>query len=61
MSAPEAANHGSVTPLLNADTSGQDGNGDQISADDVKATGRLRVSPQPPTAFLQSYNFTKAT
>ena len=38
---------GSVTPLLNADVSGQDGNSDQLSADDVKATGRLRVHPQP--------------
>ena len=33
-----AENRGSVTPLLNADMSGQDGNSDQISADDVKAT-----------------------
>ena len=40
-------NRGSVTPLLNADVSGQDGNSDQLSADDVKATGRLRVHPQP--------------
>ena len=42
-----AENHGSVTPLLNADTSGQEGNNDQLSADDVKATGRLRMRPQP--------------
>jgi len=42
-----AENRGSVTPLLNADTSGQDANSDQLSADDVKATGRLRVRPQP--------------
>ena len=42
-----AENRGSVTPLLNADTSGQDGNSDQLSADDVKATGRLRMRPQP--------------
>jgi len=42
-----AENRGSVTPLLNADVSGQDGNSDQLSADDVKATGRLRVHPQP--------------
>jgi hypothetical protein len=42
-----AENRGSVTPLLNADTSGQDGNNDQLSADDVKATGRLRLRPQP--------------
>ena len=38
---------GSVTPLLNADMSGQEANSDQLSADDVKATGRLRVRPQP--------------
>ena len=43
-------NHGSVTPLLNADMSGQDGSSDQISADDVKATGRLRMPPQPKSA-----------
>jgi hypothetical protein len=43
-------NHGSVTPLLNADMSGQDGNGDQVSADDVKATGRLRMPSQPKAA-----------
>jgi hypothetical protein len=36
-----------VTPLLNADTSGQEGNNDQLSADDVKATGRFRMRPQP--------------
>jgi hypothetical protein len=42
-----ADNRGSVTPLLNADMSGQDTNSDQLSADDVKATGRLRVRPQP--------------
>jgi hypothetical protein len=42
-----AENRGSVTPLLNADMSGQDANSDQLSADDVKATGRLRVRPQP--------------
>jgi hypothetical protein len=42
-----AENRGSVTPLLNADMSGQDGNNDQLSADDVKATGRLRMRPQP--------------
>src|ERR1035438_5559939 len=41
-----AAEHrGSVTPLLNADVSGQDVNNDQLSADDVKATGRLRIRP----------------
>jgi hypothetical protein len=42
-----AENRGSVTPLLNADMSGQDANSDQLSADDVKATGRFRVRPQP--------------
>src|SRR5689334_9056571 len=42
-----ADNRGSVTPLLNADVSGQEGGGDQVSADDVKATGRLRPHPQP--------------
>jgi hypothetical protein len=38
---------GSVTPLLNADMSGQDTNSDQLSADDVKATQRVRMHPQP--------------
>jgi hypothetical protein len=42
-----AAKRGSMTPLLDADTSSQDGNADQISADDVKATGRLRMGAQP--------------
>jgi hypothetical protein len=42
-----AENRGSVTPLLNADTSGQEANTDQLSADDVKATGRFRLRPQP--------------
>jgi len=42
-----AEKRGSVAPLLNADMSGQDGNSDQVSADDVKATGRLRLRPQP--------------
>ena len=42
-----AENRGSVTPLLNADMSGQEGNSDQVSADDVKATGRLRMRTQP--------------
>jgi hypothetical protein len=41
-----AEKRGSVTPLLSADMSGQDGNNDQLSADDVKATGRLRVRTQ---------------
>jgi hypothetical protein len=40
-------NRGSVTPLLNADMSGQEGTSDQVSADDVKATGRLRMRTQP--------------
>jgi hypothetical protein len=39
--------HGSVTPLLNAEMGGQDTNGDQLSADDVKATQRVRMHPQP--------------
>ena len=42
-------NHGSVTPLLAADTSNQDTNGDQVSPEDVKATGRTRLNA-PPTA-----------
>jgi hypothetical protein len=42
-----AEKRGSVTPLLSADMSGQDGNNDQLSADDVKATGRVRVRTQP--------------
>ena len=41
-----AAKRGSVTPLLDADTSGQDASTDQISADDVKATRRLRMGAQ---------------
>ncbi len=36
-------NRGSVTPLLAADTSNQDSNSDQVSPDDVKATGRIRM------------------
>jgi hypothetical protein len=44
-----AEKRGSVTPLLNADMSGQDSNSDQLSADDVKATGRVRVHPQQKT------------
>src|SRR3984885_3643933 len=47
MPAGAAEKRGSVTPLLSADMSGQDGNNDQLSADDVKATGRLRVRTQP--------------
>ena len=42
-------NQGSVTPLLTADTSNQDTNGDQVSPEDVKATGRTRLNA-PPTA-----------
>ena len=50
MAAAKAAeSRGSVTPLLNADMSAQDGNSDQISADDVKATGRLHMGPRPET------------
>ena len=40
-------NHGSVTPLLTADTSNQDTNGDQVSPEDVKATGRTRLNAPP--------------
>jgi hypothetical protein len=47
LAAGAADKRGSVTPLLSADMSGQDGNNDQLSADDVKATGRLRVHTQP--------------
>ena len=51
-----AENRGSVTPLLNADMSGQEGNSDQVSADDVKATGRLRMRPQPqPGEYARQY------
>jgi hypothetical protein len=39
------ADRGSVTPLLNADTVGQYGNGDQVSPADVKATGRMHLPP----------------
>jgi type IV secretory pathway VirB10-like protein len=46
LAAGAAEKRGSVTPLLSADMSGQDGNNDQLSADDVKATGRLRVRTQ---------------
>lgn len=48
---PAAAgqNQGSVTPLLTADTSNQDSNGDQISPEDVKATGRMRMNTPPKT------------
>jgi len=40
-------NQGSVTPLLTADTSNQDGSSDQVSPEDVKATGRMRLNAQP--------------
>jgi hypothetical protein len=40
-------NQGSVTPLLAADTSNQDGNSDQVSPEDVKATGRMRLNAPP--------------
>jgi len=40
-----AKNRGSVTPLLNADMSGQDAKSDQVSTDNVSATRRLRVRP----------------
>ena len=46
MTTGAAEKRGSVAPLLNADVTGQDGNNDQLSADDVKATGRLRIRPQ---------------
>lgn len=39
--------HGSVTPLLNAEMSGQDANSDQLGPDDVKATQRVRMRAQP--------------
>ena len=47
--AATSQNQGSVTPLLAADTSNQDTNGDQVSPEDVKATGRTRLNA-PPTA-----------
>ena len=40
-------NEGSLTPLLAADTSNQEGNSDQVSPEDVKATGRMRLNAQP--------------
>ncbi|MBZ5726940.1 MAG: TrbI/VirB10 family protein [Acidobacteriia bacterium] len=40
-------NQGSVTPLLAADTSSQDSNSDQVSPEDVKATGRMRLNAPP--------------
>jgi hypothetical protein len=47
MPAATGQNRGSVTPLLAADTSNQDTNGDQVSPDDVKATGRMRMKASP--------------
>ena len=38
---------GSVTPLLAADISNQDSNSDQVSPEDVKATGRMRLNTPP--------------
>ena len=52
MQPPTGPNRGSVTPLLAADTSNQDSNSDQVSPDDVKATGRIRMNlptPAPKT------------
>ena len=43
MPAATGQNRGSVAPLLAADMSNQDSNGDQVSPDDVKATGRMRM------------------
>ena len=45
--AATSQNQGSVTPLLTADTSNQDTNGDQVSPEDVKATGRTRLNAPP--------------
>ena len=47
-------NQGSVTPLLSADTSNQDGSSDQVSPDDVKATGRMRLKAPLNGATLAS-------
>jgi hypothetical protein len=38
-------NRGSVTPLQSADLSGQNTNTDQLSAEDIKNTARLRLRP----------------
>jgi hypothetical protein len=45
-------NRGSLTPLQSADTTGQEGGGDQVSADNVHNTAkmRLRASPQKTLA-----------
>src|SRR5579884_2194695 len=48
------ANRGSVTPLQSADISGQEGSSDQVSAEDVHNTAkmRLRSAPQQTLANL---------
>jgi hypothetical protein len=73
MPAVTRQNQGSVTPLLAADTSNQDTNGDQVSPEDVKATGRTRLNapPKAPTTLanvpsmddpaLESYRQAKAS
>jgi hypothetical protein len=40
-------NRGSVTPLQSADTSGQEGSGDQVSAEDVHNTAKMRLRSTP--------------
>jgi hypothetical protein len=40
-------NRGSATPLQQADTSDQDGSGDEVSAEDVRKTARPHYSPPP--------------
>src|SRR6185437_6945547 len=40
-------NRGSVTPLQSADTSGQEGSGDQVSAEDVHNTAKMRLRSAP--------------
>jgi hypothetical protein len=42
-----AEKRGSVTPLQSADTSGQEGSGDQVSAEDVHNTAKVRLRPAP--------------
>jgi hypothetical protein len=41
------ANRGSVTPLQSADTSGQEGSSDQVSAEDVHNTAKMRLRSAP--------------
>lgn len=41
------ANRGSVTPLQNADTSNQETSGDQLSAEDVRNTAKMRLRSAP--------------